>query len=180
MRVLITFLLVCPLLAHSIQVSDSTQEAVRDSPVNKDSTIEEEVSNTTARLENNPNPEQSEMEVQIPENERTNNSIDFGDILAGISAFVAFIALILSIIVFRRTNELANKDYFLTHRPFAWIDNFGSRNAQNVVVPSLNTVMILISNSPAMFDNESFAYYEVDSTLSAAIRSRRHAASCIH
>jgi len=88
--------------------------------------------------------------------------INSSDWIAGISAFIAIGALFLSILTFVKTNNLANKDYFLTHRPFVWVENFGYLNDQNIVVSPINQVMIRVLNSPAKFINEYIEYYILD------------------
>jgi hypothetical protein len=84
------------------------------------------------------------------------------DWIAGISVLFAFAALILSIITSVKTNNLANKDYLLTHRPFVWVENFGYLNDQNIIVNPINQVIIRVLNSPANFSKEYFEYYIID------------------
>lgn len=82
--------------------------------------------------------------------------------IARISVLLATVSIILSIITFVKTNNLANKDYLLTHRPFVWVENFGYRNKQNIIVKPINEVMIRILNSPAKLNKEYFEYYIID------------------
>ena len=84
------------------------------------------------------------------------------DWIAGIAVIIALVALILSIITSVKTNNLANKDYLLTHRPFVWVENFGYLNNQNIIVNPINQVMIRVLNSPANFIKEYFEYYIID------------------
>jgi len=84
------------------------------------------------------------------------------DWIATISVIMALGALVLSIITFVKTNNLANKDYLLTHRPFVWVENFGFLNNQNTIINPINQVMIRILNSPAILNKEYFEYYIID------------------
>ena len=84
------------------------------------------------------------------------------DWIAVTSGIIALVALILSIISTVKTNNLANKDYMLTHRPFVWVENFGYLDNQNIIVNPINKVMIRVLNSPANFINEYYEYYIID------------------
>ena len=84
------------------------------------------------------------------------------DWIAVTSGIIALVALILSIISTVKTNNLANKDYMLTHRPFVWVENFGYLDNQNIIVNPINKFMIKVLNSPANFINEYYEYYIID------------------
>lgn len=96
------------------------------------------------------------------------------DWIAGISVLIALAALIISIITSVKTNNLANKDYLLTHRPFVWVENFGYLNNQNIIVNPLNQVMIRVLNSPANFIKEYFEYYIIDNEGNKIILEKRN------
>ncbi len=84
------------------------------------------------------------------------------DWIAAGSAIIALTAFILSIITSVKTNNLTNKDYLLTHRPFVWVENFGYLNDQNIIVNAINQVIIRVLNSPANFIKEYYEYYIID------------------
>jgi len=96
------------------------------------------------------------------EKQKPETSLNVSDKIAGVSTLIALIALALSIISTVKTNNLARKDYLLTHRPFVWVENFGYLNNQNIIVNPINKVMYMIINSPAKFHNEFIEYYIVD------------------
>ncbi len=84
------------------------------------------------------------------------------DWISGISALIALVALFISIFTSIRTNDITNKDYFLTHRPYVWVENFGYLDNQNKIINPINEVMIRVLNSPATFIGEYYEYYLVD------------------
>lgn len=90
------------------------------------------------------------------------SKISTSDWIAGVSAVLALLALIISIVTATKTHNLASKDFLLTHRPFVWVENFGYLNNQNVIINPINQVMIMLLNSPAKFHREYFEYYVVD------------------
>lgn len=96
---------------------------------------------------------------ELPSTDEKNNTSDW---IAGISAVLALIALIISVITAKKTYNLANKDFLLTHRPFVWVEKFGYLNNQNIIIESINQVMIMLLNSPAKFHREYFEYYIID------------------
>jgi hypothetical protein len=100
----------------------------------------------------------------ITDSEKTSTEFEIttSDKIAVFSGILALIALCLSIVSTVRTNNLANKDFLLTHRPFVWVENFGYLNAQNIIVNQINKVMIMLLNSPAKFHKENIEYYIID------------------
>jgi len=105
-----------------------------------------------------------DIKESVEKKDKKSSEIKFttSDIIAGISGFIALFALFLSIISTIKTNNLAKKDFLLTHRPFVWVDNFGYLNNQNIIVNPINKVMYMIINSPAKFHNETIEYYIID------------------
>ena len=96
-----------------------------------------------------------ETDIQNPK-----NKVDFW--LPLFSLGLSLVAIGFSIVSFVKTNNLANKDYLLTHRPFVWVENFGYLDNQNKIVNPMNKVIIRVINSPAILLKEYYEYYIID------------------
>ena len=116
----------------------------------------------SAHAQNNFKKSQQSIKKDTKKSSSDEEKDNTSDLIAGISAFFALIALIISIVTAVKTHNLANKDFLLTHRPFVWVENFGYLNNQNVIINPINQVMIMLLNSPAKFHREFFEYYIID------------------
>jgi hypothetical protein len=56
----------------------------------------------------------------------------------------------------------ARKNFSFSHRPYAWVENFGYLNDKNEFINPPNQVIFRVLNSPAYITKEYFEYYTID------------------
>ena len=68
-------------------------------------------------------------------------------------------AIIISIITLIITYYTWHSSFLLTHRPFLWVENFSYLNEQKVAISPINTVILIVLNSPAEITSGKYYYY---------------------